>query len=118
MDITLQGEMDGIETARILGARFNLSVIYLTSHSDKAVFEKAKNTNPYGDLTKPSKTDEWQKGKEHVSALQYQIFKQRIQFENKLFNRFTTQPNQLKSLLCICHKFIIKRYEGFFSSCL
>jgi len=64
MDITLQGEMDGIETARILGARFNLSVIYLTSHSDKAVFEKAKNTNPYGYLTKPSKTDELQKAVE------------------------------------------------------
>lgn len=61
MDISLQGELDGIETARILGARFNLTVIYLTSHSDKAIFEKAKTTNPYGYLTKPFKKDELQK---------------------------------------------------------
>ena len=61
MDISLQGELDGIETARILGARFNLMVIYLTSHYDKAVFEKAKTTNPYGFLTKPFKKDELQK---------------------------------------------------------
>jgi PAS domain S-box-containing protein len=61
MDILLQGELDGIETARILAARFNLTVIYLTSHDDKDVFEKAKTTNPYGYLTKPFTTDDLQK---------------------------------------------------------
>ena len=61
MDISLQGELDGIETARILAARFNLTVIYLTSHDDKDVFEKAKTTNPYGYLTKPFTTDDLQK---------------------------------------------------------
>lgn len=60
MDISLQDKLDGIETARILGIRFNLSVIYITSHSDKAVFEKAKDTNPYGYLTKPFNEDELQ----------------------------------------------------------
>ena len=61
MDISLQGELDGIETARILAARFNLTVIYLTSHDDKDVFEKAKMTNPYGYLIKPFKTEELKK---------------------------------------------------------
>ncbi|MBT6226601.1 MAG: PAS domain S-box protein, partial [Candidatus Scalindua sp.] len=61
MDISLQGELDGIETARILADRFNLTVIYLTSHDDKDVFEKAKTTNPYGYLTKPFTTDDLQK---------------------------------------------------------
>ncbi|MCP4252649.1 MAG: PAS domain S-box protein [Candidatus Scalindua sp.] len=61
MDIFLQGEMDGIEAARIMGDRFNLMVIYLTSHDDKAIFEKAKTTNPYGYITKPFKTDELHK---------------------------------------------------------
>jgi CheY-like chemotaxis protein len=61
MDILLQGELNGIETAKILSARFNLTVIYLKSHDDKAVFEKAKMTNPYGYLTKPFKTDDLQK---------------------------------------------------------
>ena len=58
MDISLQGKLDGIETARILGNRFNISVIYITSHSDEAAFEKAKTTNPYGYITKPFKKDE------------------------------------------------------------
>ena len=61
MDISLQGKLDGVETARILGARFNLTVIYLTSHYDQDVFGRAKITNPYGYLTKPFKTDELQK---------------------------------------------------------
>ncbi|GAX59794.1 signal transduction histidine kinase [Candidatus Scalindua japonica] len=61
MDISLQGKMDGIETASIINNRFNIPVIYLTSHTDKSVFEKAKSTNPYGYLTKPVKKDELQK---------------------------------------------------------
>ena len=61
MDISLQGELDGIETASILATRFNLTVIYLTSHDDKDVFEKAKMTNPYGYLIKPFKTEELKK---------------------------------------------------------
>ena len=55
MDISLQGEMDGIETAKIINSRFNIPVIYLTSYIEKSVFEKAKSTNPYGYLTKPFK---------------------------------------------------------------
>ena len=61
MDISLQGELDGIETASILATRFNLTVIYLTSHDDKDVFEKAKMTNPYGYLIKPFNTEELKK---------------------------------------------------------
>ncbi|MGR3301292.1 MAG: ATP-binding protein [Candidatus Scalindua sp.] len=61
MDISLQGKIDGIETARIINTRFELPVIYLTSHVEKSVFEKAKSTNPYGYLTEPFKKDELQK---------------------------------------------------------
>lgn len=61
MDISLQGKMDGIETARIINTRFDLPVIYLTSYVEESVLEKAKSTNPYGYLTKPFKKDELQK---------------------------------------------------------
>ena len=61
MDISLQGEMDGIETARIINTKFYIPVIYLTSYAEKSIFEKAKSTNPYGYLTKPFKKDELQK---------------------------------------------------------
>ncbi len=61
MDIILQGEMDGIETARIINTRFDIPVIYHTTHLEKSVFERSKTTNPFGYITKPFKKEELEK---------------------------------------------------------
>jgi signal transduction histidine kinase/CheY-like chemotaxis protein len=61
MDIILQGKMDGIETARIINFKYDIPVIYLTSHVEKNVFEKAKETNMYGFITKPFNKEELEK---------------------------------------------------------
>ncbi len=53
MDISLEGEMDGIEAADQIRARFDRPVVYLTVHAEGDVLELAKFTNPYGYLTKP-----------------------------------------------------------------
>ena len=53
MDITLEGELDGVDTATIIGERFRIPVVYLTAHSDKATLERAKLTKPYGYVLKP-----------------------------------------------------------------
>ncbi len=53
MDIVLQEEMDGIETAEIIRSRFNVPVIFFTAHEDKATFERAKMTEPFGYIVKP-----------------------------------------------------------------
>lgn len=53
MDIRIKGEMDGTETARILRARFNIPVIYLTAHADTATVSRAKDAEPLGYITKP-----------------------------------------------------------------
>lgn len=53
MDITLKGEMDGIEAARIINKKFNIPVVYITAHQDEDTIEKTKDTNPYGYITKP-----------------------------------------------------------------
>jgi len=53
MDIVLQDGMDGIETAEKIRTRFNIPVIFLTAHEDKATFERAKKTEPFGYITKP-----------------------------------------------------------------
>lgn len=53
MDITLKGELDGIETARLLNIRKKIPVIYLTAHYDDETIERSKTTNPYGFLLKP-----------------------------------------------------------------
>ena len=53
MDITLKGEMDGIEAAERIMTLFNIPVIYLTGYSDEKTFERIKLTQPYGFITKP-----------------------------------------------------------------
>ncbi len=53
MDIHLEGEKDGIETAKILGADFNIPVIYISGDTDKSTIINAVLKNTYGFLTKP-----------------------------------------------------------------
>ncbi|WML68210.1 MAG: Protein-glutamate methylesterase/protein-glutamine glutaminase [Methanoregula sp. SKADARSKE-2] len=53
MDIELMGEIDGIETARLIQERFDIPVIYLTAYVDDHRLAKAKETTPYGYIVKP-----------------------------------------------------------------
>jgi two-component system, response regulator PdtaR len=52
MDITLKGEMTGIEAAAVIGQR-GIPVIFLTAHSDETTVEKAVKSVPFGYLIKP-----------------------------------------------------------------
>jgi len=60
MDVRIKGNMDGTETARILRERFNIPVVYLTAHADRATLERAKVAEPLGYITKPFKQLELQ----------------------------------------------------------
>jgi DNA-binding NtrC family response regulator len=53
MDVRIQGDMDGTETARVLRDRFNIPVIYLTAHADSSTVARAKDAAPLGYITKP-----------------------------------------------------------------
>ena len=53
MDIRIQGEMDGIETAALIGMNAKTPIIYLTSYSDDTTLARAKLTGAYGYLLKP-----------------------------------------------------------------
>ncbi len=53
MDIQIEGEVDGIETAKIIKNEFNIPVIFLSSQSEKNIIERAKEVNPFGYLLKP-----------------------------------------------------------------
>ena len=53
MDIRLQGDMDGVETAREIRDLFGIPVVYLTAYSDDATLDRAKITEPYGYIIKP-----------------------------------------------------------------
>lgn len=53
MDIKLEGQMDGVDTARMMLEHRDLPIIYLTSNSDDNTFSRAKNTLPAAFLIKP-----------------------------------------------------------------
>jgi PAS domain S-box-containing protein len=53
MDINLEGDMDGIQTAEKLIERYNIPIVYITAYSDEETLQRAKNTDPYGYLIKP-----------------------------------------------------------------
>lgn len=53
MDIYLNGDLDGIETAAIINTFRDIPIIYLSAFSDENTFERIKRTNPYGFINKP-----------------------------------------------------------------
>jgi len=53
MDITLIGEMTGIEAAAQIRDRYGIPVVFLTAHSDDPTFEKALHSEPFGYIIKP-----------------------------------------------------------------
>lgn len=53
MDITLEGELDGIEIAYKIKEKFNIPIIYLTADSSEETIKRAKITGPFGYLIKP-----------------------------------------------------------------
>ncbi len=61
MDINLKGKLNGIETARQLQAKHDLSLIYLTANADDAHFEHAKPTRPSAFISKPFKKPDLQR---------------------------------------------------------
>lgn len=71
MDISLEGDMDGIQAAtRILESR-PTPVIYMTSYADPRTFQRAKGTDPFGYILKP--VDE----QELYTALELALLRQR-----------------------------------------
>lgn len=53
MDIELEGDMNGIETATKITNILNIPIIYLTAFSDKTMLEKTKLSEGYSYLVKP-----------------------------------------------------------------
>ncbi len=77
MDILLQGEMDGIEAAYIIRERFNLPVIYLTSHADETTLERAKVSEPLGYTLKPVEQ------KELMTVMEMALYKHKMELKLK-----------------------------------
>jgi two-component system cell cycle sensor histidine kinase/response regulator CckA len=53
MDIRLNGDLDGVETAERIHAAHDLPVIFLTGYSDSQTLQRAKVTDSFGYILKP-----------------------------------------------------------------
>jgi DNA-binding LytR/AlgR family response regulator len=57
-DIALGDEKSGIDLGSLLHTRYKLPFIYITSHADKAMIDKAKHTHPSAYILKPFKKED------------------------------------------------------------
>ncbi|RPJ05324.1 MAG: response regulator, partial [Deltaproteobacteria bacterium] len=53
MDISMPGEMDGIEAAETIRSTLGIPSIFMTAHSELPIIEKSRQADPYGYLIKP-----------------------------------------------------------------
>jgi two-component system, response regulator PdtaR len=58
MDLSLKGDMDGIETSKTIKKHFNIPIIILTAHSEEKILEKITPIKPADYILKPFTDDE------------------------------------------------------------
>jgi CheY-like chemotaxis protein len=57
MDISLDGVMDGIETARIIKARQDIPILFFTGYQDQQLLDRAREVRPAGIVDKLDTTE-------------------------------------------------------------
>jgi len=90
MDIRIKGDRDGIETASILRKRFDVPIVYLTAYADESTVARAKQTEPFGYLLKPVKTNELR------SAVEIALYKHEM--EKRLRDRERWLATTMRSI--------------------
>lgn len=100
MDILIEGEADGIETAERINFTLDIPIVYLTAHANGATIERATATRPYGYIVKPFN--------EQVlhSNIEMALYRHRTDSELKRLNKMLIESlnkvKQLTGLLPIC----------------
>lgn len=57
-DISIDGEIDGIETAKVLQKLYNVAVVFITAYNDDETLARASKVDFVGYLLKPYREDE------------------------------------------------------------
>jgi len=81
MDIHLRGELDGIETARLINDRFNCAIIFLTGQSSKEIYERSFKIKPFGYLLKPIDMEQTK------MTIEIAAYQRNLEIENTLYQR-------------------------------
>lgn len=85
LDIQLEGQWDGVQTAGKLLEIRSVPIIFLTSNADEATFNRAKSTQPAAYLSKPFR------GKDLKHAIELAIT------QNKAITEPQTKPEKAES---------------------
>ncbi|MGK7921816.1 MAG: EAL domain-containing protein [Trichodesmium sp.] len=94
MDIMLQGDLDGIETAGHIRSQLKIPVVYMTAYADDHTLDRAKLTEPYGYLVKPFKPQ----GLKSTIEIALQKYKAEEAVELRYVNEIAEVKNQLNQL--------------------
>ncbi len=87
MDIRIKGEMDGIETAIRIMARWDMPIIFVTAHADQETLRRAKVAGPMGYVLKP------------FSERELQIAIEMAVFKHDLERQLKEQKQKLSAML-------------------
>ncbi|MBW2651071.1 MAG: PAS domain S-box protein [Deltaproteobacteria bacterium] len=82
MDIILRGEMDGVEAAGQIRARFGIPVVYITANVNDARLEEITRSEPFGCLFKPFEDMELQAAVK-MALYKYEMEKKLLESEEK-----------------------------------
>jgi diguanylate cyclase (GGDEF)-like protein/PAS domain S-box-containing protein len=73
VDIALEGDPDGIETARRIDQNFGVPVIFLATYADTEIIARAAEITPHGFLAKPIQARELR------AAIEVALYKSRVE---------------------------------------
>lgn len=97
VDIQLKGELDGIETVKLMQKNRNIPVIYLTANAEETNFNKAKATHPYAFISKPFKKIDLQR------AIELTLSQLKCVIATKEYEPDTTPPFILSDCIFVRH---------------
>lgn len=90
MDIILAGDLDGIETAKIINRDYNIPIIFITAYGDKKTLNRAKLSEPYGYIVKPITNEN-----ELLPTIELAIYNHQVKNKLKKDHRKFEQIRQL-----------------------
>jgi len=106
MDIRLKGEMDGIAAAKRIIELYDLPIIFLTAHSDKATLESAISVSPSGYLLKPFKE------RELMTNIEMSLHKHRVKQKLKEDTPLTPSSGILNGISTLSPAIIVTSKSG------
>ncbi|MBL7110845.1 MAG: PAS domain S-box protein [Bacteroidales bacterium] len=77
MDINLRGELNGIDTARLITKQFQCAIIFLTGQSSREVYEQSFFIKPFGYVLKPYDVEQM------VMTIEIAAYQRKLEIENK-----------------------------------